>query len=930
MDLSANPRQKLGYTIELIGYDQWPSLSVKYTFKNVGAVPHLRLNFKFDSVNYLLANHEACDIDVLNERATADLVIFKNILDQLSWRYTTDETPGEAKRVIKHSVTLSLAPATQIDFTESDLLQLKSFVKQIISWLTQVTDAKSKEAIWVPVMRPFLLPITGALESKNVFELGVALNVTQINSDTGLPVGQISKAIQPDIIAGISLNTGQKAFANNFEKIFKTTGSQLKLATGTGDYENAAQLWTVRLADTVQDNGIWYSIAADKATFFAPAPLSTKPVNGNAVIQPYISGLGIEWNAAGTESMFKDIELDGWLSVCLEAIDYVLDPALRDAILTCVTLYTLQQSDAVNPLEQLLSSKAAIAVQLAKRITPILKELTGNLGNAEQHLIKQLNYKLGELYSGTAIVQFNASISANSGTDLCNLYGNIIPLSNTIKAASFSDGVMSNTTASTISFTVNAYDAKLQRYMPVNVNFRLYGLDYKFDEGIIIPLSFIVPPTAMQLLSANVPMVLRAQPRLATVFEQLIKRSYTAEAVTTLNLKLYDYIYRYNKAAIAQDIVETTLHINADDVQVHPSNSGTNSLFNTLAQFAGVYPQLTADLKASLLKIDTKTTVDSDAYKLALPALKTLSEFGVKVISALGSIDTIKLPANSAQSPHAAYIFTIKESPVSMLADKRLLIQVSAAKGQAQPLDLPLVLIDGYNAVLFETIDSAASISKSFLYVSATNEPLCFVENNLDSLSRTIKFSSLDVLSIESINLSLNENRNNNLLPKADGAFFTTDESFIYKINQDLPALVPGVFWEGVEINLQDVNTTSAKTNLKVCLQQLFDNLFNSLNNVIYQASIKVNYEYRADGMDFLPWISLPVLVANDMPINTSTKSEQATALSDAIEQYMDNVRLDEANARLTFQLDVFTSLKPSGIPLLSVNKLYFNLNDVK
>lgn len=938
MNLSVNSGQKQGYTLDIIGYDQWPSVTIKYAFINIGPVPQLQLNYKFDATGYLPqtgipdTGDTEIEVPAWQQNAARALIAFKNIHYQLNWLFATDENPDEQQRVIKHAATTTLRPDQPISFADEDIARLSKFVKTIIKWLQRLTDstATSIHPTRTPAMKPVLLPITDTLAQRNIFEIGVNLTISRIDADTSLQVSQAIKAILPDIKAGISLKAGQKAFAQSFETAFKTSGSQLKLAVGRGDYNNATQLWAVRWADSDKGDGIYYNLSPDTATSFAPALLSKNLINGDVNVPAYISGQGIDRTISTVNTQYWQVDLDAWMATFLQCVDLALAPSTINAVITCATLNTLQQPDGINPLQEIMVTKTGIAAKLVKMLAPIVTEQTGNLDSAAQHLTNQLNYKLANFYSGTAIVQFNASVLTNSGPELVNLYGKIMPAPAT-RSASFSEALIPNAAASSVSFTVKATNTRLQSYLPISVTYQPTGLDYKFDDGVIIPLSFSIPPAGNStVLSANVPLVLRAYPQALSIVDQANEKTYADDAVNIKEVKLYNYIYRFSQPAVAQQTVETKLVINGISTLAASSYGDSTILFESLAQFITVYPQIATDLKASLPLINNETTVDSKAYKVALPALITLAELINKVKSALNTTNATLKADQLSQNPVTNYGFTLKQGPVKPLTDNRLLIQVTANKGQSTQLALPLLLIDGYDAVLFDTVENDTSITKSYTYVSAGNKPLLF-NGQLTQLSPLIKITSLDILSAENITLLVNETRNKNLLPNPKGGYYTTDERFIYTIpqNSSIPTFTPGLFWDGVELDLQSINPTAAKANLKDCLQLLFSKLFSSANGVTHNTAIKVSYEYKLSEGDFLPSISLPVLLLPETLIGITNKGDVAQDLYNGIKNWLDAATPGAIEPRLYFEMDIFTSLKDSDIPLLTIDRLYFNLSDV-
>ncbi|MEB0262689.1 MULTISPECIES: hypothetical protein [unclassified Mucilaginibacter] len=899
-----------GYTFDILGYDQWPSVSIRYNFAIIDGNPNLQLHFKFDGSGY----------DAIGEKAVDDLTVFKNIYYQLNWQYTTDDKPDEAVNFLAHSASCSIL-SENLSFTDQQSNALKNFVSVIISWLEVVITPGEDGLPDSPSTMVLSLPITGEQEVKDIFELNVALNITRKNPDDVTHAAQYSKIILPAKLLG-----EHNAFAENFEAIFASADSKLKLATGLSaiNSNNAQQLWVIRMADTAGAKGIYYDIIIDNPVAFAPMPLSTTLLSGDVKIREYISKAGINWNKQGHATTFENIDLDNWLQHFLTAIDDVLSPEKSEVINLITNTYDKIEQGKFAVINDLLIAKDAILEKLSDLLIQVIPGQDGNLSNARHHLKSQLNNSLAALYTGTATMQFKTHVASADGTGDFELLGSIQPAVKSTDASFSNTGIKSDPEGFT-SFTVFATSPAQQRYLPVNVNYKLENVLYTVNDSTVITLHFLIDPASVKPLSATVPLVLRSYPGPSQILSQLTEKM-RPDSVKLTDVKLFNYQYHYNGHLNAQDVLETRVALNpVKNISIGLTRPRENTLLQSLAQFITSYTLIKAELDEYLPLVTAKTDINSDTYHVVTSALVTFSELVNSIKPVLSLPQT--LTSRATIPTQAAYSFELAEGLVTLVTDPRLLITVSATKNEIGKYALPLVSLQGYTTKVHSTTTNETGSVTAYTFSDANGEAL-LVTDKYDLSEFTI--SGFDVLEVQQLATTTVLNRNKNLLPNSNGGYLETDSRLIYNIPQNSALPVePFLDW-GTEFNLADLRTTTANASIKEYVLLLLTQLFGNVSDTAYNISVNASYEYKLTPDDFMT-VTLPVFLVNDMEFEFATNkgNDVAGQFESTIKAWQEATQAEQgAGARFVFDISVFTSLRPNRA-ILRVQNIYLNLSDV-
>ncbi|SDF78063.1 LysM peptidoglycan-binding domain-containing protein [Chitinophaga filiformis] len=219
-----------------------------------------------------------------------------------------------------------------------------------------------------------------------------------------------------------SLNT----FAARFEAALLQAGKYaLRIATGTDreDAGNNKETWAVRLGlDKTNLTPVAYTIndPADP-DMFAPRPISNKLESRQQVpIYNYNEKTGIDFNTPSSYVDFTGIDMDQWGGQFFSSIDNVLSPEFTAAI------QLVDNKKQTTYLEDLLTSKEALANIVKEWMIPVFKDETANADAVKEAFKQSLLVKLGNAYTTQAAIQFHATVSADATEDIApRLYGSI-------------------------------------------------------------------------------------------------------------------------------------------------------------------------------------------------------------------------------------------------------------------------------------------------------------------------------------------------------------------------------------------------------------------------------------------------------------------------------------------------------------------------
>ena len=225
---------------------------------------------------------------------------------------------------------------------------------------------------------------TNALPSDPIFPLVVQLMMNRSarlidpNFADTPAVQTNATSLSPVTTDGAAADTANlQQFASNFEAAFL---NQLKLATGNrnqqktqncppptettatevDDSASTRALWVVNLS-----SGLTYSLNTAQPLFFIPTLLANVLLDSDGAVQldAYVSGTGLQPNA-GAAQVFQGVDLDGWGSAFLQAVDNFLDP-------TFVIPATQIDPPTLQSVEALLTAKQALADAIAAQVVPV-------------------------------------------------------------------------------------------------------------------------------------------------------------------------------------------------------------------------------------------------------------------------------------------------------------------------------------------------------------------------------------------------------------------------------------------------------------------------------------------------------------------------------------------------------------------------------
>jgi LysM repeat protein len=344
-------------------------------------------------------------------------------------------------------------------------------------------------------------------------------------------------------------------------------------------------------------------------------------------------------------------------------------------------------------------------------------------------------------------------------------------------------------------------------------------------------------------------------------------------------------------------------------------------VFDNLAQFTQVYPQVQADLNAYLVPIDVDTT-DATVLKNAQTAL----ESAAAMIDWLATSPPGLPTANGAPTALAAdgsVGFTISEGEETIGGVNALTISVKLSAALPARVGKPLVEIDGYTC---ELQASSGGLTSVFAYKTEDGSYLP-ASVGMNIAARTFVLPDLDILERQDAQTEVYITRNADLV-----AHKTIDDPFVYttpKVSFDEP-LHPTLVVDDT-INLATIFSTGPKNPVKRSLDcqlgLLYDALFANAGtpDVTMQASLYYEYEIASG----IAKVRLPVYLMPPTP--TRLRADGAgTPLADVITMqvagwtdWFSANTPETLGGALVLDLTVMSDLTAQPMPILHLTGLY-------
>jgi hypothetical protein len=975
------------FTDPIVALDQWPGIAANYAIVTSGGAPALQLSLAFDPNNYWSTKSGAL-VDLANHALQTYAKLFLQLTDTLpngnsvvGLSVSTSLVPGVSLPIASSDVARIL---TWLFGSGGS-----SICGYLAAVAANPGTQPPPPATFVPppvslsaLNPPVTLPLSaGALNPSQLFQLTASFTMTRptamVATDFVDEPGYVAAAttLKPMVALGTTTTPGLTAFASALEAALSGPTVQWKLGIGadrtaeTAGGDSLRPLWLVRLAPTnVQPNDtIAYTVpgAAAMPSTFAVPPL-TSPQFATPTVYPYQTGVGLLTTPENPP--YSNVDADVWGRQLLNAVDIFLSPQLMGPAVLLDAYSSPGVKDVTTYVQDIVTAKQTIAAQIAAAVNPIFVSQggvppAGNPQAATDLMEQQLLLQLGNAYTIDAVVQYGASVTAsiNEGsiaTSPPNLYGQLTQTGTPVPGVTMSAPklVLANGSgvAEPLSFIVAVpalTDPKAGQqegssiplslsYAPAWIEHQIGTVPWATGYKASTWMRFVLPtslPLTQALGPFNMPILLRAEPTPPSMVSQSAQpkppsmvgqsgNQANTQGETLQQALLWNYGFTYSEAVhYEQDTAYFTLTFDQPTTRIKQT-VGETALFDALAQFMFVYPQVQADLQAYVAPI--VPGLGGANIKNATAALKTFEQLitgaaNVWSPSAYG-------PANTPPS----FMFSITEGNLN--SDPTQPWQVTLnLQNPLPPHTTPSVAIPGYTTVA----QSPTPNQYVFQYTDQNGQPLIGLTAETIA-QRTVTISGLNVLQEQTAETNAFLQRNVNLVPgltTANEFLYTTPVvQFATPLRPTLRVDPPG----GINIATIDPNNPPPRA-LNAHLTTLFTALFKDAIPGPQSIGATVSYAYALNQTLTDPAVMpvMPVLLLPPTPFTVDATSapplisDLVTQLTTGILAWFNANQPYTFGGQLQFDLRLFSSasLGPSlpPLPLLEIPDLYLNYADV-
>ncbi len=977
----------VGYVDKLTSISEWPSVGIQYSFDLDNDTPQLKVNFNFNDSRY-------SDPEKGKSNAKDDLEIYKNIYYQLNQKEKIETNSGvEFKNHVSLKFQTSLLKekdySINYDSLRNFILTIYQYLYQLVNSNTptnssNVDDVVLTKNIEVDYSKEGIFKDSDFLDLKVSLTFERSEHLIDDNFRDSTEVFRSVSYIKPQTQFSQSLKSGKNEntknhsiieFAKKFEDIFNKPENQfiLKIATGIGknntnNSDGDKEIQVVKFCNS--DSGSLSYHIKNAPAFYAPKPLSTKlESKSNVPFFDYTTEKGIDFSKPSSYKNLNGIDMDVWGKNFLEAVDLILSPEYSEPIFF---VGKLSNNDF---LKNLLDYKNSLAKGIQNHISNILEKDSGRspekVAVAKEKLYQQLLIELSNAYKIDAVIQYDVDVKTNPDDsnggiaprlfgkpELLNSDGS--KMNNIAKDFSLSTGKISLQAGqeSCLNLIFSTKLAKEQSNVPVNLNYITSHLEYEISSvkelspyEISSWLSFAVPPRLenpasiaisplkKEIGKTIVPVPLRCYPKPPSLTQQMGRNSKPGGKGAIENATNWDYCFTYSVGHAAQDIINAEIMFNLEPQgMLMALKAPKYNLFEELAEFNSVYNQIKNDFTTSLLKVNSKTTKDSPDYKNALSAVESFSKITERISLAWsGWVPKTKL-LHGLKSNVSSVKFQIEETElghtVKDIPKDSLVVKINP-ESLSDSLD---IVIEGYTSEYHTDEINGFVYSKN---TNGTKEYLQF-EDALAISDRQVAYKELNILEIQNALSSVSITRNETLIEGQK-----TSEEFIYRTPDVKFAnrLIPLLTYDE-EIDISKIgNTKNEKRTLENHLSVFFKSL---LDKGINEAEIKLEckYEYPLNGAldhkgNAMVPITLPVLLATPFTFKIPADFEMkdcknnhkeafVCVLSDKIRSWLSGNKPLTEDAKLLFDISVFSQLNESKMPLVTLSKVVLPYDSIK
>lgn len=940
----------VGYIDELVPFSAWPSAYSYFVVQGDPASPQIQVGFLFDPSRYTISSKTGVDQKTAQQNAANDLKAYTSIY------YQINQVDSKGAPYIDFLVDCSLLTSNVNVLSPAQYKQVIGFVNQAYAYLSAIAKASGN----VPAPPPetdIVLPFQPAqLNAEIIFEVTLQFiirrPIAQVHDSFRevLPVWYAPSLVLPPAFTNLSNLQTLGDFATQFEKtLVQGSNWMLKLATGMPDSSSssaARSIWAIRWG-LAQGQNLWCSIQA-QPLFYAPAPLANTLVTYPVVsIAPYATGKGLQEDQSVNKA-FSDIDMDTWGRAFLEAVEGFLSPEY-----SVPAFLTGKLNTKVDYVQKVLDDKKKLALYISKKVTNIMVAPEPNaaqLENAQERMKQQFLNNLVNAYTIDAAVQFPVTVSSpypdGEEPNAPSLFGS--PVVDGIGDAadapySLSTGrIPLNKAGSYLTFMFTAKNESLQDVMDLNLNYKVTHLEHAIAEvkgtdgyKSSLWLNFLIPPTPYAIGDVPVPVVLRAYPTPPSLVTQVANALPDSSIKTLQDAKSWIYDVVYSSSHAMQDEIFGWFDWNLyPDKAFMLRSAKVRDLFEELAQFISIYPQIQQDMVNWLLKITPATTTADTAYINANAALQAFADCVHRVTVAWQNWTE---KTGNVTPPHvkAQHSFQLNIQETNAAGNEQVNLKPSSTG--IPGLNLPLILIDPDNYTPVPNSPSAV-----YQYEKNDGKGRMPVATAQGIAERTVSFTGLDILLFQNAMAAVQLVRNRQFSGKDTNPSFIYQTPFVQFANKLVPLLDCGKNFNIASIG----GTTPVKRSIEAQLANLFSNLFPKMDNA-YQVQVKLgcSYTYSLSAGSQLPPVTLPVLLstpfsfnvpddytipAGGCPSDYNAASAFVCRLGSAIRSwYKDNLP-SKHEGMFVFDISVFSLLNPEQqLPLLRLSSLQLALGHI-
>lgn len=942
----------LGYIDELIPLSAWPSAYSYFVVQGDPASPQIQFGLLFDPSRYTVSSQTGVDQKTAQQNAANDLKAYTSIY------YQINQVDSKGNPYIDFLVDCSLLTNNINVLNPSQYKQVIGFVNQAYAYLFAIANATGN----VPAAPPetdIVLPFQPAqLNAEIIFEITLQFiirrPIAQVHDSFRevLPVWYAPSLVLPPAFTNLSNLKSLSDFATQFEKtLMQGSNWMLKLATGMPDSSSssaARSIWAVRWG-LAQGQNLWCAIQG-QPLFYAPAPLANTLVSYPVVsIAPYTTGKGLQEDQSVNKA-FSDIDMDTWGRAFLEAVESFLSPEY-----SVPAFLTGKINTKLDYVQKVLDDKKKLASYISQKVTNVMAApvpTADQLKNAQERMEQQFLNNLVNAYTIDAAVQFPVTVSSpypdGEEPHAPSLFGSPVVDGGTGDASdepySLSTGrIPLNKAGSYLTFMFTAKNESLQDVMDLNLKYKVTHLEHAIAEvkGVdgyksSLWLNFLIPPTPYAIGDVSVPVVLRAYPTPPSLVTQVANALPDSSIKTLQDAKSWIYDVVYSSSHARQDEIFGWFDWNLyPDKSFRLRSNANRDLFEELAQFISIYPQIQQDMVNWLLKVTPDTTTADTVYTNANAALQAFSDCVHRVTVAWQSW-TEKTGNVTPPDIKAQHSFQLNIQETSAAGNEQ--VNLKPTSTGITGLNLPLILIDPDDYTPVPNSPSAV-----YQYEkndgSGTKMPASMAQGIAE---RTVSFTGLDILLFQNAMAAVQLVRNRQFNGKDTNPNFIYQTPFVQFANKLVPLLDCGKSFSIASIG----GTTPVKRSLEEQLANLFSNLFPNTGTA-YQVQVKLgcSYTYLLSKDSLLPPVTLPVLLSTPFSFNVpgdytipaggcpsqyDANSAFVCRLGNAIRSWYNGNLPSKEEGKFIFDISVFSLLNPEQqLPLLRLSNLQLKLANI-